>query len=329
MGLFDTIKEPVFLKEDSNAQGELAQLQELQAELHGEAAEQLAEEISRVNAGIYGEQVIHFELANSHIPMFVLHDLYFEHDGLTAQIDYLIVTRANTYVLECKNLYGDIEINRDGQFTRILHYGKKFRREGIYSPITQNRRHLELIKAMRSEERRNFLSKALFEKSFYEVNHAVVVLANPKTVLNDRYAKKEIRNQVIRADQLADYIRRTDAATQGTISERAMEELARYFLAKNKPCSTDHVAKFREMLARQAEEPAAVDETPAKPQEKQVQKAQPEPQPAAAAQEEKQLLCPLCGAPMIKRKATKGAYAGKEFYGCSNYPKCRGIVNIM
>jgi restriction system protein len=31
---------------------------------------------------------------------------------------------------------------------------------------------------------------------------------------------------------------------------------------------------------------------------------------------------------MVKRKAAKGANIGKEFYGCSRYPKCRGIVNI-
>lgn len=34
--------------------------------------------------------------------------------------------------------------------------------------------------------------------------------------------------------------------------------------------------------------------------------------------------CPLCGAGMIKRTARKGANAGNEFWGCSNYPKCRG-----
>jgi restriction system protein len=32
---------------------------------------------------------------------------------------------------------------------------------------------------------------------------------------------------------------------------------------------------------------------------------------------------------MVKRKATKGPNAGKEFYGCSNYPRCRCIINIQ
>lgn len=36
-------------------------------------------------------------------------------------------------------------------------------------------------------------------------------------------------------------------------------------------------------------------------------------------------VCPKCSIPMVKRKARQGANYGKEFYGCSNYPKCREI----
>jgi restriction system protein len=39
--------------------------------------------------------------------------------------------------------------------------------------------------------------------------------------------------------------------------------------------------------------------------------------------------CPKCGAPMVLRTAHKGAYAGRTFYGCSNYPRCHGIVNLV
>jgi len=35
--------------------------------------------------------------------------------------------------------------------------------------------------------------------------------------------------------------------------------------------------------------------------------------------------CPKCGASMVKRKAARGANAGNEFWGCSRYPKCRGV----
>lgn len=35
--------------------------------------------------------------------------------------------------------------------------------------------------------------------------------------------------------------------------------------------------------------------------------------------------CPKCGAEMVKRQARKGANAGKAFWGCSTFPKCRGV----
>ncbi|HMA36939.1 MAG TPA: DUF2726 domain-containing protein [Chloroflexia bacterium] len=34
-------------------------------------------------------------------------------------------------------------------------------------------------------------------------------------------------------------------------------------------------------------------------------------------------LCPACGVPMILRTAGRGARAGAQFYGCSNFPRCR------
>ena len=38
-------------------------------------------------------------------------------------------------------------------------------------------------------------------------------------------------------------------------------------------------------------------------------------------------LCPKCGAAMMLRTAKKGSNAGQQFWGCSQYPKCRGVVN--
>jgi four helix bundle suffix protein len=37
--------------------------------------------------------------------------------------------------------------------------------------------------------------------------------------------------------------------------------------------------------------------------------------------------CPLCGKTMIRRRANTGQNAGKEFWGCPNYPDCKGIKN--
>jgi len=38
--------------------------------------------------------------------------------------------------------------------------------------------------------------------------------------------------------------------------------------------------------------------------------------------------CPKCGAAMIEREAKKGKFVGQHFWGCRQYPKCTGIVQI-
>ena len=39
-------------------------------------------------------------------------------------------------------------------------------------------------------------------------------------------------------------------------------------------------------------------------------------------------LCPACGKPMALRTARKGTKAGQQFWGCSAYPDCKGLVGI-
>ncbi len=39
-------------------------------------------------------------------------------------------------------------------------------------------------------------------------------------------------------------------------------------------------------------------------------------------------LCPKCAAPMVRREAKSGANAGQAFWGCSAFPKCRGIIKV-
>lgn len=38
-------------------------------------------------------------------------------------------------------------------------------------------------------------------------------------------------------------------------------------------------------------------------------------------------LCPICSQEMIKRTARKGKNAGNTFWGCSQFPNCRGVVS--
>lgn len=47
------------------------------------------------------------------------------------------------------------------------------------------------------------------------------------------------------------------------------------------------------------------------------------PQAPVTKQENAIPLCPKCGIPMVLRTVSQGEHKGKQFYGCSNYPRCR------
>jgi len=38
--------------------------------------------------------------------------------------------------------------------------------------------------------------------------------------------------------------------------------------------------------------------------------------------------CPECGRPMVLRRASRGPHAGQQFWGCSQYPKCRATLPV-
>lgn len=40
------------------------------------------------------------------------------------------------------------------------------------------------------------------------------------------------------------------------------------------------------------------------------------------------LTCPRCGGKLVLRTAKRGDRVGKQFYGCSNYPRCNYTRNV-
>ena len=71
-------------------------------------------------------------------------------------------------------------------------------------------------------------------------------------------------------------------------------------------------------LLRQAK--AGLDRSPARAA------AVPAVRPAAAPMSASS--CPLCSKSMVRRTAKRGANAGREFWGCTGYPACRGTRPI-
>ena len=304
MFLFKKNKNPIFLKESDSLRRQLSELEKLRA-LQKDTT-MIDNDICALRAGIAGEDTIAYELKNSHMPMYVIHDLYLKYSDLTAQIDYLIITRKCIFVIECKNLYGNVQITNAGDFIREITWNNETKHEGIYSPITQCTRHLDLIRSMVGEQM-NKVERMLFESNFDNVYKAVVVLANPKTILNARYAKSEVKSMVVRADALIGYIKTINSQSNlFEINDVKMLELAQRFMKMHTENSVDYLEKYKNNII--TEESRASTRT---------QESSPVP------------LCPKCGSPMVIRKATRGKNSGCEFYGCSKYPNCKGTLRIQ
>ena len=235
MGLFELFTETIFLKTDSDLQKRIEKLSELQREYPNNKKIEL--DLMLCKLGLAGENEIEYELKNANLGMYVLHDITIKYEDLTAQIDYIVVTTGKIYLIECKNMVGNITVNERGDFIREINHQK----EGIYSPLRQAERHVEILKKI-------WLSrKGIFHKVFQEGKFdywyvPLVVIANQKSILNTRYAPLEIKQKVIKADQLINYIKKDISTIDKKLlgSKKNTYEVANWLLSLDTPQKNDY-----------------------------------------------------------------------------------------
>lgn len=282
------------LKESVKSREEVEKLKELCEISKGSLKKEIEKQIYIIEKGIKGEDEVMFQLKYSGMDMFILRDLFVKSGDLSAQIDFFIVTPKLNFIIECKNLFGNITINNRGDFIRSYNHGSKSLKEGIESPITQNERHLQVFKDIRVHYCPT-IAKNIVDKHFYDFNKSLVVLANSKTILNDRFAPKEIKEQVIRADQLVPTIKRIcDSSKEIPGSIKEMRKFAEWMLSLCTENDYSYVERYQEKLKKYND---ALNDK---------------------AEENVCELCPRCGSKLVLRKGKRGA-----FIGCSSFPKCR------
>jgi hypothetical protein len=230
------IDRPTFLKEFSKENPQLKDLEELSLKINNAYKRNIIEkDIYALKRGIEGENNVYYELKNCSFPILCLHDIRLEYDGLTAQIDFIVLTKQYCCIIETKQLYGDIIIDKDGNFIRSFKNKSGHTiKEGMYSPIEQNKRHVNLIKKILKQE---------FNINNMPVN-SIVVLANPKTIINNRYCPKEIKEKVIRCEHLSKYLQDGINNTEYSLEEEEVFQVANYFVANNKPIVFDYYTKY-------------------------------------------------------------------------------------
>lgn len=230
--IFDTFKETIFLKDDSNLKKQVEELKEIQKENN---SPNINKDIKLLELGIKGEEAISFELKNCNLGLYVLRDVTIKHNDTKAQIDYVIVSKGYIYLVECKNLIGNIYVDSNGQFQREYEYNGKKIKESIYSPYTQAIRHKEILKS-KWMSKNSKLSVAIGEKYFDKLWYKpLVVIANPKSILNIKFAPKDIKSNIVKVDNLIKYIENDIKSYDKSLlsSKKVMEEMAKNWLLAN------------------------------------------------------------------------------------------------
>ncbi len=233
--IFNRLKEPVFIKTNSDLENKIKSLNHMKN--NGVNNSYLDSQLLTTTLGLEGEKQIEYELSTAPFGMYILHDILLTYKDLTCQIDYIVITPAKIYYIECKNLIGNITINENGDFVRSYYNGKKMVVEGMYSPLRQSKRHLDLV-----HKRWSLNNKGLFsgirEKNFNKWNKAICVIANKKSIVNDKFAPKDIKKDVIKIDRLIDYLKRDIDNTEAEelMSDKTMKSWADAFLEAHNSC---------------------------------------------------------------------------------------------
>lgn len=247
MNLFNQFRETIFLKTTSALENDINELKNIRSNMKNNS--NIDKDIKLLEYGLNGEKEIEYELKNANIGMFVIHDLNIVFEDLTSQIDYVIVTKAYTYLVECKNMIGNITINEHGEFKREYTYNNEKIVEGIYSPFRQALRHKEILKKIWLNKN-NKLNILLYEKKFDRVYKPIVVLTNSKGLLNKRYAPKNIKDVTIRSDELIEYIKKDidNYDKDYYLSKKNMEDFANGLLKLNVNKESYLVEKYQKSV---------------------------------------------------------------------------------
>ena len=253
MGLLDLfrhnkIKEPIFYNEHDDER--LKSLEELLDKVGDDQKQLILDEMNLIQIGLSGEKNVIFELMHSTNPIVFLHDVTLPNVMTDSQIDFIVITRKGLIVLETKKLIGDVTIDSEGNFTRYFKNskGEVYKKEGIYSPITQNRYHVDAL--------RKLLNDNKYSKNIPILS--VVVIANPKSIVNKKYAQSDVKKQVVKYDQLNNLINDVINFYQEVdISDNVMLEIAE-LIKNNDTCkSYNYIEKLKLNIIEEVEEEIA------------------------------------------------------------------------
>lgn len=251
MGLFfNKFQDTIFMKESTSLDDVYAALSKLVSEYPDN--KKINREFKNVKKGLDGEKEVAYQLKKSNIGLYVLHDVNFEYDGMKAQVDYVVISRACTYFIECKKVYGNLTVNENGDFILTKEYNGKLKRRGIKSPLRQVEAQKDVFKKiwnnnLSNSKIINSIKRKLAGPYFDVYKRVLVVIANPNTILNTRYAPNDVKDKVIKSDGLINKIKHDLENTSKSMrySQKEMKEECKLFMSINVSKDVDYYEYYK------------------------------------------------------------------------------------
>lgn len=239
----------MIIKKSDTKQPQLDELNSLLKlpHLSGKQRELITKEIYALKQGAHGEQSSEYEI-NFYLKdsknWAVIHDLRIDHNGRVAQIDHLLINRLlDVIVIETKNFSADLQINEQGEFS-VCYSNKSI---GIPSPLSQNEKHIEVLKALSKTLPLPTRLGVKLMPSFI----SLVMVSNKQQITRPR--KFDTKN-IIKAEQIMEWVTKTnpDDASFGrvfgslakVVSGETVMELAEVLAMHHRPIKPDYKAKF-------------------------------------------------------------------------------------
>lgn len=225
----------------------------------------------------------------------------------TSEIDVIYITQKGIFVIESKNYSGWIFGDENSAYWTVMLPNKIKNR--FYNPIKQNRTHIKWLEQYLNDDIPLFSIVAFSERCELK-----------KVTINSEGV------HVIKRDRLYATVRSIWDSAKDMLDD---EKVNSVYKQLKKLTNVDdaikaaHVELIQERYMKREETPArkteAIDT---------IKTEEIEQHSDTDTSDSNSIKCPKCGENLMLRTARKGENAGKNFYGCSNYPNCRFVQNI-
>lgn len=244
-----------------------------------------------------------------------------DNEGGTTQIDHIVLSCYGIFVIETKNMRGNIYgSEHEDNWTQLFSRKNK---NSFQNPFRQNYKHIVCLADSTGVSEKNFM-------------HIIAFVGTCQIKTREKLPKSLITG----GQEMLNYIYSfTDEIISKDELERIKGVISSIRLANTVHNQKEHVKHVKSIIERKNDKSGNY--LVAKQQGLKEKSQAISTENSNATQQNVEAIssvideqnsndvpnCPRCGAKMVKRQGKSGINQGKIFWGCSNYPKCRGIIN--